>query len=128
MCGNRRDQIVTLKTDCIDHGYTKGNEQLFDDVKLLIQNIGLLFTLSLVLGNCFVSECLFTTIEHHDHTIRLMVFYQRIEHCAESVHRVSHLSCRSCHVGRQSKEGSIRQRVAVESHQLHNAETFTNRE
>ena len=100
MSRNRCNQVITFEPCSIDDRNSKRDKQFFDDVELLIQNVRLLLSLSLVLGNRFVPEGLLSPIEHHNDTVWFMVFHQRVQHGAKAVHRVGYLPTRSGHVGR----------------------------
>ena len=119
--GHCGDQVVTLETCRIYGLNAKCFQDFFNDVHLLIQDVWLSFSLGLVFRRRDMSKRWLSAIEHHDNTVRFLIFHQAEQHGAKSVHRICHLTAGGCHVGGQREERPICQRVPIEHHEFHRA-------
>ena len=98
-CGsNRGDDVIAFEPGNVQCGDSGSRQQLSaHDIQLGIQRIGLLFALCLVFRCGFVTKGLLFAIEHHDDSIRVVVFHQGEEHRTKSEYGIRDLASSGGH-------------------------------
>ena len=113
--GDRGDDVIGLEAGAFDRRYSQGRQNFFHDAHLLAQDLGRFLPLRLVRRLRQMAECWFGSIERDHHAIGTAILQNRQQHRGEPEHRVRDLTRGSHHVGRDSEERSIGQRVSVEN-------------
>ena len=116
-CCQGCDDVVGFETNEVEHGNAQRFDNFANNAHLLTKKIGSGIAISLIGGKRFVAEGWFGSVEHHCQVIGLLISEKIDKHRRKSEDRISDLTRRRCHVGRQRKECSVRQRVSVDEHQ-----------
>ena len=119
MFSNSCYQVVAFKACLLPPHNTKNIEQFTNHSQLLNQDVRSLVSLCLVLRNRFMTESRFGSIEHHNHTIRLVIAHKSQQHRCKAIHGVCYLAAGISHIFWQRIERSISQRIAVKRHDQH---------